>query len=321
MNFLWFVKVPEIPAFFSESASFLLFALSGMALGGWYAVRRAQQRKKLRMYLNMACMDSMAEVRNRKGSPKGKGRPDSLANLLIRTGMLGKESSLAVLLLISMAGGWMAGYALTGTELLANFFILLGPVAVWQELTYAAGKNDWMIYQQCGEMARYMANAVRAGMTPERALVSTAGRLKEPLKVYMEDAARKVVRGESIIDALREKQPYIKNTPYNLLVRATVIGKKRGGDLGEAYEDIHGIVQKSANAMDKLRIVHNAGKRRGLILTCIPIGLIILMRLFAPDYARPLFTTTPGYFVLAVVTGLIVAAWLLISQITKVGEL
>lgn len=320
MNILWIFIESGLPALFGESTSFLLFAMSGMALGGWYVVRRAQQRENVRMYLNMACNDSVFMVK-KGGFKKGKARPDSLANLLIRTGMLGKESSLAVLLLISMAGGWVVGYALTGTELLANFFILLGPVVVWQGLNYVAGKNDWVLYQQCGEMAKYMANAVRAGITPERALVTVAGRLKDPLKIYMEDVARKVVRGESMVDALREKQPYIKNTPYNLFVRATAISKKRGGDLGEAYADIHGIVQKSSNAMEKLRVVHTAGKRRGVILTCIPIGLTFLMRLFTPDYARPLFTTKPGYLALAVVTWLIVAAWLLISQITKVGEL
>lgn len=320
MDILW-LKETVWPGLVSEGTSFLLFALSGMALGWWFAVRRAGRKNKIRLYLNMAFTESAVNPQVKEDVKKKKTGHDRLANLLIRSGLLGKESSLVVILLISMAVGWLAGYILTGTELLANFFVLLGPVVVWQGLNYLADKNYWVIYQQCGEMAKYMANAVRAGMTPERAFLSVAARLNEPLKIYMEDAAHRMLRGAGLVEALREKQPYIRNTPYHLFVRATAIGKKRGGDLGEAYADIHGIVEKSANALEKLRVVHNAGKRRGLILTSIPIGLVVLMRLFAPEYARPLFTTTTGYLALAVVIGMIAAAWLLISQITKVGEL
>lgn len=310
----------EIPFFLSESTSFLLFALAGMTLGGWYVVKRAQQRNKVRMYLNMA-YPSLATGMKKGKAKKGWALPERAANLLVCSGMLGREGTLAVLILFSLAGGWLAGYILTGTQKLANLFTIFGPVLVWQGLLYLAGKNSWVIYRQCGELAKHMANAVQAGMTPERAFASVSGRLEEPLRFYMEDAARRVTLGEGLVEALKDKLPYINNTPYNLFVRATVIGKKRGGDMGEAYADIHGIVQKSNNAMEKLKVVHTAGKRRGLILTGIPIGLIILMRLFAPDYAEPLFTTRAGYVVLAVVTALIAAAWLMISQITKVGEL
>jgi len=289
----------------------MLLWAAGVSFGGWLIAKRAQQKKEIQEYLNMKT-GRRTDGRNNSKRERGTG----IENVLIRAGIAGKEAQLIAVIVMAFAAGWVFGYVLTGTRFLANFSVLIGPFIVWQYLEYRISRNDLRLYHQCGELAKLMSNATKAGMTPERALGLIAERLDEPLKYFMLDAAGRVAKGEGLVEALEKQVPMIRNTPYNLFVRATANCKKKGGDISESYAGIYTIVVKSSNAMEKVRVTHAAGKRRGLILTAVPVGVLFLMRAFVPDYVRPLFTTSLGYMALGVVALLILSAWVLISRIT-----
>lgn len=284
-----------------------MFLAAGIALGGWYVAGIEYEKRKIKAFLNSE-MGEITEV-NRKES--------KVIEIILRAGMAGQEANLVLVFLAATVGSYFFGYSLTGNSKLAVMFTALGPFLVWQYLQYRIDKNEWTMYSQVGDMCKLMANAVKAGMSVERALPRVSEKLEAPLKYYVVDMARKIARGEPVVDVLKEYQKYIKVTPYMLFVRATAIGKKRGGDLAEAYADIFNVVIKSINAMKKVRVVNNSAVRRGAIVTAIPVGMIMFLRGFSPDYIAPLFNTFPGYVCLGFIGLLVVGAWVLIKKLSK----
>jgi len=286
----------------NERLLFLVFLAAGIALGGWYVAGIESEKRKMKAFLNSE-MGEIEEVRRRE---------NKLAEVILRAGMAGQEVSLAFIFLAATVGLYFFGYSLTGNSKLAMGFAFLGPL-VWQQyLQHRIDKNEWMMYTQVGDMCKLMANAVKSGMSVERALPRIAEKLETPLKDQVVDMARKVARGEPVVDVLKEFQKYIRVTPYYLFVRATAVGKKRGGDLAEAYADI-----KSINAMKKVRVVNDSAVRRGVIVTALPVGMTMFLRGFAPDYIAPLFNTFPGYICLGFIGLLVVGAWVLIKNLSK----
>ncbi|MCL6560389.1 MAG: hypothetical protein K6U74_16660, partial [Firmicutes bacterium] len=276
---------------------FLLFLAAGIALGGWYVAGIESEKRKIKAFLNSE-MGEIAEV---------KRKESKFMEIVLRAGMAGQEANLVLIFIAATVGSYVFGYSLTGNSKLAVMFTALGPFLVWQYLQYRIDKNEWKMYSQVGDMCKLMANAV-AGMSVERALPRIAEKLETPLKDYVVDMARMVTKGEPVVDVLKEFQKYIRVTPYFLFIRATAIGKKRGGDLAEAYADIYNVVNKSMNAMKKVRVVNNSAVRRGAIVTAIPVGMVMFLRGFSPDYIAPLFTTFIGYICLGFIGLLVVGA-------------
>ena len=300
------MKINPYDLLLTERFVFYVLFAAGIALGGWIVANIENQKRMIKAFLSS---ETSEEPREKK-----EGR---LAELITRAGMAGQEVNLLVMVLALSVTCWFFGYSLTGSQKLAWAFVSFGPLAAWQYLLQRAEKNEWAMFRQTGDMCKLMANAVRAGMTVERALPRVAEKLEPPLKGYMLEASRRVNKGDPVVDVLKDFQKYVRVTPYHLFVRATAVGKKRGGDLAEAYTDVFQMVIKSMNAMNKVRVVNNSAVRRGLIVTAVPVGMTMLLRAWAPDYIAPLFNTTLGYIALGIVGLLVAGAWIIIKKLSR----
>lgn len=300
------VRINPTDMVINERLLFLLFLAAGIALGGWYVASVESEKRKIKSFLNSEM--EIAEIK-----PKER----KITETILRAGMAGQEANLVLAILAASIGAYVFGYSLTGNPKLAVMFAFLGPFLVWQYLQYKIDKNEWLMYTQVGDMCKLMANAMKAGMSIERALPRIAEKLEAPLKNYVVDIERAIARGNPVVDVLKDYQKYIRVTPYLLFVRATAISRKQGGDLAEAYADIFNVVTKSINAIKKVRVVNNSAVRRGAIVTIIPVGMVMFLRGFSPDYIEPLFTTFPGYICLGIVGILVAGAWIMIKKLSK----
>lgn len=284
---------------------FALFVVAGVLFAGWFVFRVEEEKRLLKVYLSGADSDI-----------RRPGAPGYWKTLAARSNMKLDGNMLSIILVGACTGGYAVGYTLTASVYLSLLFVPAGPLLFWQYLAARADATDWVSYNQTADFCKLMANAVSAGQSPETAFCGVVPKLGEPLRGLLEVAARRVEKGEPLIDALLEARKGLRVTPFYLFIVATRLWKKRGGDLAASYMSIHDVVVKSANASEKVRAVSRSGVRRGLILTGGPILAVFGGRIGAPDYMEPLFSTTPGLIMLAVAVGLVIGAWVMIRKIT-----
>lgn len=278
---------------------------AGILFGGWYVFKIEQDKRLLKVYLSGAGGDSE--------KPK---TPGYWQMLVARAALKIDGNMITVILVGACTGGYTIGYMLTVNCLLSLLFVPVGPLLFWQYLTAKADSSDWVSYNQTGDFCKLMANAVGAGQSPEVAFCKVVSKLDDPMRGLLEDAARRIEKGEPFIETLMESRKGLQVTPFRLFIVATRLWKKRGGNLTVAYMGIHDVVIKSSNAAEKVRTVNKSGIRRGLFVTAGPVLSIFLGRIFAPDYMAPLFNTSSGLIIFAVAVGLIVGAWVMIRKIT-----
>lgn len=285
---------------------FALFTAAGIMFGGWYVFKVEQEKRLLKVYLSGNGDDHLQR-------PKAPGYWQVLA---ARASIKLDGNIITLILIGACTGGYAVGYMLTGNSFISILFIVIGPLIFWQSLSARADSTDWVSYNQTGEFCKLMANAVSAGQSPEVAFYKIVPKLEDPLRGLLEESARNVEKGDSLIDNLMEAQKGLRVTPFRLFIVATRLWKKRGGNLAAAYMGIHDVVVKSTNAAEKVRTVNKTGIRRGLFVTAGPVLSVFGGRIFAPEYMDPLFNSPQGLILFILAIALIAGAWILIRKIT-----
>ncbi len=81
------------------------------------------------------------------------------------------------------------------------------------------------------------------------------------------------------------------------------IQQQAGGNLSEALGNLSGVLRDRFRLQLKVKALSAEAKASAMVLASLPPGVMSMVYMTSPEYITPLFTTTPGKFMLAVGAG------------------
>ncbi len=197
-------------------------------------------------------------------------------------------------------------------------FTLLGWNIPKQVVKYLYEKRcDWFTNQMVDAMT-ILSNGVRAGLSVTQSMDRVVKNLKNPISQEFRLVLSQNQLGQSIEDALTELGERIPRPDVQMFVTSVNILKETGGNMAETFQAITFTIRERQKVEKKIEALTAQGIFQGIIVSCIPFLLLAMSTAIDPEYTKPLFSTTLGWIVLAVVVILQIVGGFMIKKIVTI---
>lgn len=236
----------------------------------------------------------------------------------------GQHLSLLTVLACLFTRGWVrmliggVGGCLLGSKpaiLLGAVAAYLIPVILKKQKKHCRNRS---LEMQLIDGLSLMEGGLRAGFSLLQVLEMTAREMEPPLSELARQIVQEVNLGLSMDEAWERVNRQEDSEVFELLVRAVIIQRQMGGDLGQVLATLRETVRQRVNLEVKLRGITSQGRLTGIVIAVLPPALAGIIHLLMPDFIRPLFVTPLGQ-VLLVTAGCLelVGIWM-ISRICRI---
>ncbi|MGD0617280.1 MAG: type II secretion system F family protein [Bryobacteraceae bacterium] len=292
-------------------------AIWALALGIWWfsssAFRSADvDRLKARL------LGTTKEKKKGSGHGPALINPDQpLPSLLVRLATrFNFEKRLSVML--EQAGSKMTVARLLQTCLLAAmgagafaWFFLPTHLRVFAWFAMAAGcavpilamarkrtKRMRQFEEQFPESLEFVARSMRAGHAFSVSLEMIHREFQEPLAGEFRRTFEEHNLGLPLDVALQKLAQRVPSLDVHFFVSAVLLQKRTGGNLAEILDKLAYVIRERFKLRGKIRAISAHGKMTGTALTCIPLGVAVMMFYVNPDYIRFFFLDDVGNLML-----------------------
>ena len=237
---------------------------------------------------------------------------------LVRAGLLLKPSEITAL---SLAAG---GLVFLGTSLFTSrlpaqlLVVLLAMAAPWIYAMMRKGHRQKQITTQLPETLRLIASSLRSGFSILRALQVAADEMSPPISQEISWVLDEINVGVSREEAFSHMATRTQSPDVKLMVTAIQIQSKVGGNLAEILETTGDMIQQRFHLAAEIAALTAEGRLSAGVLTCLPMGLALIIYLLNPNYLMPLVTEPIGTVMLVAGAGLMLAGLAVIKLMLKV---
>ncbi len=104
----------------------------------------------------------------------------------------------------------------------------------------------------------------------------------------------------------------------HFFVSAVLLQKRTGGNLAEILDKLAYVIRERFKLRGRIRAISAHGKMTGLALTCIPIGVGVMMFFVNPDYVKFFFEDDIGNMMMGAAVGFQIIGYLIIKKIVTI---
>ena len=155
--------------------------------------------------------------------------------------------------------------------------------------------------RQLPDMLLMIAGALRAGASLPIALESGVQESAPPISQEFDLLLREIRLGIDLDIAMRNIEKRIPVPDFMMVTAAVTISREVGGNLAEALESVARTLRDKLQMEGKIRALTSQGRMQGIVMTCLPLFLMMVLRAMEPVAMAPLFTTPIGWGTLAVI--------------------
>lgn len=163
-----------------------------------------------------------------------------------------------------------------------------------------------------------MANGIKSGTNVAQTMERVIEIMGNPLRSEFQQVLSQHQLGQGFEEALTDLGERIPRPDVQMLVTAINILRETGGDLSQTFENIVYTIRERQKLEKKIQALTAMGRFQGLIVTIIPFVLAIIFFIVDRDMMMPMFTTTLGWFLIAVMISLQVIGGFLIRKIVTI---
>ena len=202
---------------------------------------------------------------------------------------------------LSFAGAFLAGAAgaIVGAgAFLTVLLMLAGLVAPLAALKIAAQRRRKAFDAQLPDVLAMIASTLRAGHGLRPALRGIADESSPPAR---EEFARVLAEdrlGRPLDEAIVGMCERIGSPDLEYVATAVSVQSQAGGSLATTFDTMSETVRERQRHARKVRALTSMGRMSAIVLALMPIGLAFLLTLISPSYMRPLWSSSPGHFLI-----------------------
>ncbi len=152
--------------------------------------------------------------------------------------------------------------------------------------------------EQFPESLEFVARSMRAGHAFSVSLEMIHREFQEPLAGEFRRTFEEHNLGLPLDVALQKLAKRVPSLDVHFFVSAVLLQKRTGGNLAEILDKLAYVIRERFKLRGKIRAISAHGKMTGTALTCIPLGVAIMMFYVNPDYIRFFFLDDVGNLML-----------------------
>ena len=271
---------------------------------------RSQSARRLDDYLGAGGAPALGK---RKSQEKAdlKGSAVAIADRMVTTDLetrismrlAGAGSALTAAEWLLLHAAIAIGAAFIGFVLYGGGFAVLaligGIVLPWVYLKQRHSRRLNAFNGQLAETLGLMAGGLQAGLSFPQAVDSVVREGNQPMAGELRRALVEQRLGIDITDALESVGKRMESADFGWVVMAIRIQREVGGNLAEILHTVADTLREREYLRRQVKALSAEGRLSGYILTGLPILIAVYMYFTNREYLSLLYTTTPGYFLLA----------------------
>lgn len=168
------------------------------------------------------------------------------------------------------------------------------------------------------ESLEFVARSMRAGHAFSVSLEMIHREFQEPLAGEFRRTFEEHNLGLPLDVALQKLAKRIPSLDVHFFVSAVLLQKRTGGNLAEILDKLAYVIRERFKLRGRIRAISAHGRMTGGALTCIPIGVAVIMFYANPDYVRFFFLDDVGNLMLGGAVILQIIGYAIIRQIVKI---
>jgi len=172
--------------------------------------------------------------------------------------------------------------------------------------------------EQFPESLEFVARSMRAGHAFSVSLEMIHREFQEPLAGEFRRTFEEHNLGLPLDVALQKLAKRVPSLDVHFFVSAVLLQKRTGGNLAEILDKLAYVIRERFKLRGKIRAISAHGKMTGTALTCIPLGVAILMFYVNPDYIRFFFLDEVGNIMLGAAVVLQLIGYGVIRKIVSI---
>ncbi|MBY0506359.1 MAG: type II secretion system F family protein [Bryobacteraceae bacterium] len=144
----------------------------------------------------------------------------------------------------------------------------------------------------------FVARSMRAGHAFSVSLEMIHREFQEPLASEFRRTFEEHNLGLPLDVALQKLGKRIPSLDVHFFVSAVMLQKRTGGNLAEILDKLAVVIRERFKLRGKIRAISAHGKMTGTALTCIPLGVAVMMFITNPDYIKFFFIDEVGNYMM-----------------------
>ncbi|MBQ1428307.1 MAG: type II secretion system F family protein [Kiritimatiellae bacterium] len=207
----------------------------------------------------------------------------------------------------------IAWYFLSGVKIKSGWQHGEGPIARWLD-----NRRRQKFNEQLPEALATMSNALRAGFSISQAFDSVVDQGDKPMCEEFAILQQQLRIGMSFEDALESMSQRVGSDDLTLVTTAILISRKTGGNVTEIFDKISETIRGRMKIERKVKTLTAQGRMQGIIVSCMPLFLGVVMLLLKPEMMVPFLFSLTGLVCILIVIGLLTVGWLIIKKIITI---
>lgn len=243
-----------------------------------------------------------------------------LQDLLEQGGLKWSTHKLVNISLLAVVAGWAAAWLiLPGQFRKASYLVAL--VAGTFPLLYVIRKRNARMRrfeELFPDSLEFVARSMRAGHAFSVSLEMIQREFQEPLAGEFRRTFEEHNLGLPLDVALQKLAQRIPSLDVHFFISAVLLQKRTGGNLAEILDKLAYVIRERFKLRGRIRAISAHGRMTGGALTCIPIGVALIMFYVNPDYVKFFFLDDVGNIMLGAAVVLQIIGYTIIRQIVKI---
>lgn len=209
-------------------------------------------------------------------------------------------------------------YVLTENPVLALGAVVLSIVGPKLLVAWLKKRRERRFEEQLPDALLMIAGTLRAGASLNVAMESMVSESKPPVSQEFELMLREQRLGVDLDTALQNMEKRMPLQDFIMVVAGMRISREVGGNLADTLEGIADTLRRKLTMEGKIQALTAQGRMQGIVMTCLPLFLMVILRWMEPQAMEPLFTTWYGWIVLAVIVVAEIVGYFFIRKIVNI---
>jgi tight adherence protein B len=223
----------------------------------------------------------------------------------------------AYTVLATIALGFLAAVALHN-GFLVFLAVLAGPISARLIVKRHVARQRRLFADQLGDSIQAVTSSMRTGHSFVGAIAQLVDNAQEPTASEFRRLVADERLGVSLEDALDNVVRRMDNRELQQVGLVSVIQRETGGNGAEALDRVVGNIRARDDIRRLVRSLTAQGRMAQSVLTALPIGTALALKLLGGEAMDPLFNTSWGHVLLGVAAAMCAVGGLWIGRIVTV---
>jgi tight adherence protein B len=228
---------------------------------------------------------------------------------------VGTGLSAVVFVLVTFAGDglhWKAGIVL---GMLMFFVTLMIPRVA---IGFLKKRRLQRFNEQLEEALLSMSNSLKAGFSIIQAIETVVRQNRQPISIEFKLMMQQTHLGMSMDEALQNMARRVNSSDFYLVSTAICTARVTGGDLTGIFDRLAAMIRERMRIERRIQSLTAQGRLQGIVLGLLPMLLLFVLFLMAPDTVIHFFSQPIGIALFLLTVTLEICGYYIIRRIVNI---